>query len=231
MLATSFFSRPIDRIRFRKNVLPLPYSPITRRKAVPPTATRSRSFEQALYFVGAAYLDQVLTDVGDDTGPQCLYQRIAVLEANIHAVSLTTRSQLMSIGSSPSRIGESKRSNAASLILSNAPSTMSPRFEHNCSASDRVHCDFESNALSKSACSGSSPRRVSCPFPVTATMSTCSSVDSNTLSRIVEIFADSERSAAIRSTSNWIPPAPGTPIVPSGRGDFALRLNRVNLAI
>ena len=62
-------------------------------------------------------------------------------------------------------------------------------------------------------------------------MSTCSSVDSKTLSRMVEIFADSERSAAILSTSNWIPPAPGTPIALPERGDFALRLNRVNLAI
>ena len=96
--------------------------------------------DQALDFVRAADLNQMLADARNDARPQGLNQRVSISGADYaHAISLETKSEFTSIGSSPSRMAHSSRSKAASLIRSMAPSVINPWSAQSSSISARDH--------------------------------------------------------------------------------------------
>lgn len=96
---TSFFSA-IARTKFKKKVLPEPYSPITiqsRSRCCRQSAPR-RARAKLFY---AAYLNQVLSGTRNYAGAERLDQCIAVLGANgAHSGNCSRSSWLISIGSS-----------------------------------------------------------------------------------------------------------------------------------
>ena len=76
--ATMPFSRAIMRVRFRKKVLPDPYSPMTKRIVAPPPTDPLHVLYHLFDFSGPAHLDMSQPCPGHNTSTGCLNNPIAL---------------------------------------------------------------------------------------------------------------------------------------------------------